>query len=127
MFKNQQGQIAIFIVFVIMTLLLFISLFLANMTVKQIKNTRNNINSIQAYYLADMGTERLLYGVKRPDGDSDKIDLLDFAVDDEIIKQNNIIEADSSFAVKKTSNFPLQIKTSGVFRETSRAIELSWD
>ncbi len=126
-FQNQEGQIALFIVFVIMTLLLFIALFLTNAVIKQTKVTRNNLNSIQAYYLADMGAERVLYGITRPAGDPDKISLTSISAPNGIISQNDIIEPSSSFAVIKTSDSPAGIKISGVFRETSRAIELSWD
>lgn len=128
--KNQDGQIALFIVLIIMSLLLFISLFLINMTIKQTKITRNTLNSVQAYYLADMGTERVLYGIKMPLGDVDKINISDFNTGDEIIRQDNIIEANSYYKVIKVNSIApstLNIKISGEFRETMRAIELSWN
>ncbi len=126
-FQNQEGQIALFIVFVIMALLLFIALFLTNAVIKQTKVTRNSLNSIQAYYLADMGSERALYGITRPVGDPDKISLTSISAPNVIISRNNIIEQGSSYIVIKKSDSPVGIKISGVFRETSRAIELSWD
>ncbi len=127
--QNQEGQVALFIVFVVMTLLLFIALFLTNTVIKQTKVTRNNIDSIQAYYLADMGSERALYGITRPVGDLNKIKLTDYSEpNDVIIDQINIIEPGSSFTIiKKHDSSPVSIKASGVFRETSRAIELSWN
>lgn len=133
-FQNQRGQIALFVVFVIMTLLLFIALFLTNAVIKQTKATRSSLDSIQAYYLADMGAERTLYGITRPVGDLDKISLTLFTADpadaipDLIKTQNNIIGPDSSYVVIKTGDSsPISIKASGIFRETSRAIELSWN
>ncbi len=126
--QNQEGQVALFVVFVIMTLLLFIALFLTDTVIKQTRVTRNNLDSIQAYYLADMGSERALYGITRPVGDPDKISLTSISAPAVIISQNNIIEPDSSYAViKKSDSSPVSIKASGVFRETSRAIELSWN
>ncbi|MCK4591819.1 hypothetical protein KAT63_00055 [Candidatus Parcubacteria bacterium] len=128
--KDQNGQIAFLIVFIIMSLLLFISLFLTNMTMKQTKITRNTLNSVQAYYLADMGAERVLCGIKKPLGDVNKINISDFNIDDEIIRQDNIIEANSYYkAIKVNPIAPstLNIKISGKFRETMRAIELSWN
>lgn len=130
--QNQEGQIALFIVFVIMTLLLFIALFLTNAVIKQTRITRNSLDSIQAYYLADMGAERALYGITRVAGDPDKISLTLFTADTsdaipDLIKIQNI-NADSSYTIIKTSDSsPVSIKASGVYKETSRAVELSWN
>lgn len=128
---NQEGQVALFIVFVIMSILLFISLFLTNMTIKQTKITRNNLYSIQAYYLADMGTERVLWGLRATGGD---LDVSVFpAVDDPIYNQtiNNLTGATtpsgSYQAIRIAPAGTLNIKISGVYKETSRAIELSWN
>jgi Tfp pilus assembly protein PilX len=119
-FQSQQGQIALFIVFVIMTLLLFIALFLTNTVVKQTRVARNNIDSIQAYYLADMGSERALYGIK-----NSSIDPTTFSAGNTIFSYN-IPSLGSYIIIKESDSSPMSIKISGVFRETSRAIELFW-
>jgi hypothetical protein len=126
MVQNQDGQIALFIVFVTMTLLLFIAFFLTNAVIKQTRVTRNNLDSIQAYYLADMGSERTLYGITQG-----AIDIITPSVGATIpapANTNNIPGLGSYVVIKKTgSPSPISIKISGVFRETSRAIELSWN
>lgn len=125
--QNQEGQIALFIVFVIMTLLLFIALFLTNAVIKQTRVTRNNLDSIQAYYLADMGAERALYGITRQVTDDNKIILTDFSAPDDVILTYNIPNFGDFTVIKTNDSSPVSIKASGVFRETSRAIELSWN
>ncbi len=129
--KNQDGQIAFFIVFVIMSLLLFVSLFLANMTVKQTKITRNALDSVQAYYLADMGSERVLWGLRVAGGDKDAGD---YPNEGDIFHSQyisnltrDVAPAGSYQAVRTAPVETLNIKISGVYKETSRAIELSWN
>jgi len=126
-FQNQEGQIALFIVFVIMALLLFIALFLTNMVIKQTRVTRNNLDSIQAYYLADMGAERALYGITRPVLDPEKIKLVEYFQPAGVILVYNIPSLGSFTVIKTSDSSPVSIKASGVFRETSRAVELSWN
>lgn len=116
--NDQTGQIAIFVIFVILFLLLFVGLFLANMTLKQTKITRNIYESVQAYYLADAGTERILYKMK--------IDGVNPSTDD-ITLLNDSIAGVGSFKYNVVLSSPLKIKTSGIYKGTSRAIELSWE
>jgi len=130
--KDQDGQVAFFIVFIIMFLLLFVSLFLTNMTIKQTKITRNTLNSVQAYYLADMGAERVLWGLKATGGDLDVIS--DFpSAGDPVYSQiiTNLTGAatptGSYRAIRIDPAGTLNIKISGEYKETSRAIELSWN
>lgn len=129
--QNQKGQAALFIVFVIMSLLLFIGLFLTNMTIKQIKITRNTLYSIQAYYLADMGAERVLWGLRSVGGDKDVSTFPN--INDNIHSQNinnltGIATSNGSYrAIRISPIETLNIKVSGEYRETSRAVELSWN
>lgn len=129
--KNQDGQIAFFIVFVIMSLLLFISLFLANMTIKQTKITRNALDSAQAYYLADMGSERVLWGLRVIGGDKNASD---YPNEGDVFHSQYINDltgsatpAGSYQAARVAPIGTLNIKISGVYKETLRAIELSWN
>jgi len=129
--KNQDGQIAFFIVFVIMSLLLFISLFLTNMTIKQTKITRNTLDSVQAYYLADMGAERVLWGLRAAGGDLDVSDFpnLNDGIYSQTITNLKGAAAPAGFyqAIRIAPAGTLNIKISGEYQETSRAIELSWN
>lgn len=129
--KNQDGQIAFFVVFIIMSLLLFISLFLTNMTIKQTRITRNTLNSVQAYYLADMGAERVLWGLRATGGDKD---VSAFPNEGDGVHSQNIsiltgtaTPAGSYQAIRIAPLGNLNIKISGEYQETSRAIELSWN
>ena len=132
--RNQKGQAALLIVLITMTLLLFVSLVLTNMVVKRTKMTRDTLQSIQAYYLADAGTERLLYLCKAlPEGDPDKInpaigssDLIPNHPGKQDIDFNGG-GADGSFkAVREQSATILVLKITGYYKNTARAVELSW-
>jgi hypothetical protein len=129
--KDQGGQIAFFVVFIIMSLLLFISLFLTNMTIKQTKITRNTLNSVQAYYLADMGAERVLWGLRATGGD---LSVSNFLSEGDSVHSQNInnltgvtTPSGSYQAIRIAPIGNLNIKISGEYQETSRAIELSWN
>ena len=118
--KNQKGQAALLIVLIIMGLLLFVGLVLTNMTAKQTKTTRDSLQSVQAYYLADAGAERLLYLTKV----TGTIDPGPPAEGAELFKVT-IFSADDIIAIK-TSSSPLKIKITGYFKNTARAVELSY-
>jgi len=124
--KNQKGQAALLIVLITMFLLLFVSLALTNMTAKQTRTTNNAFQSIQAYYLADAGTERLLYLTKG----TGAIDPVLSSVGNELLNEDidfdNDGSADGSFKAIKTNNSPLGMKITGYFKNTARAVELSW-
>lgn len=114
--NNQDGQVSLFIVIVVMFLLLFVGLFLANISIKQTKVTNNIYKSVQAYYLADAGAERVLYEIK--------VNALDPNVFGPVLLDENI--GDGSYKVKIINDSPLKIKSTGVYQEIARAVELSW-
>ncbi len=114
--SDQNGQVSLFIVTVMMFLLLFVGLFLANTTIKQIKITRNIYKSIQAYYLADAGAERVLYEIK--------VNAMDPSVAGPVLLNETI--GDGSYKVEVINNSPLKIKSTGVYQEIARAVELTW-
>ncbi len=113
---NQSGQVSLFIVTVVMFLLLFVGLFLANITIKQIKVTRNIYKSVRAYYLADAGAERVLYEIR--------INALDPNVSGPVLLDETI--GNGSYNVEVVNSSPLKIKSTGVYQEIARAVELSW-
>jgi hypothetical protein len=117
---NQKGQVALLIVMIIMLLLLFVSLFLANLIIKQTKITSNIHKSIQAYYLADTGTEMLLYKIN-----AGTIKPGDFDTPSNLLSGS--IGGLGSFKADKVNDSPLEIKISGIYKEASRAVELSWE
>ena len=123
--RNQKGQAALLIVLITMTLLLFVSLVLTNMVVKRTKMTRDTLQSVQAYYLADAGTERLLYLVKGPGATMDPGDYEAGNPLKETFFDESIPGIGSMVAIK-TSDSPLGIKITGYYKNTARAVELSW-
>ena len=130
--ENQNGQVAMFIVFVIMAILLFMTLFLVNMTTKQTTNLRNSLHSVQAYYYADMGAERTLWGIRQPLASPNKININDFDIITNpviISKQISSNPQEASYTVTRidtTGSEFLGIRSLGVYVETSRAIKLTW-
>ncbi|MDF1498378.1 MAG: hypothetical protein P1P85_03455 [Patescibacteria group bacterium] len=133
--KNQNGQAAFLIVFFVMSILFVISMFLAEISIKQSKSTRDAQESIQAYYMADMGTERVIYGVRKIASDPNKININDYNIGDIILPESGLYQvvADAgSFTVKRVNvSLPatLGIKITGYDqnKRVSRSIELLWN
>ena len=124
--KNQKGQAALLIVLIIMLLLSFVSLTLANMVFKQTKITRNVYQSVQAYYLADTGTERLLYKTRNtkeitPSSDSSPL------IPNQGVDFDGDGHDDGFFKATREADSPLELKIVGTYRNTARAVELSWE
>ena len=118
--KDQKGQAALLIVLIVMGMLLFVGLALTNMTAKQTKITRDSLQSVQAYYLADAGAERLLYLTKT----TGTINPGDHA-EGAILFTADIPGLGKAEAVK-INDSPLGIKVTGYYRNTARAVELSY-
>ena len=123
--KNQKGQAALLIVLIIMGLLLFVGLVLTNMTAKQTKTTRDSLQSVQAYYLADAGAERLLYLTKASGA---TMDPGEYEAGNPLKETffNESIPGIGSMVAIKTSDSPLRVKVTGYFKNTARAVELSY-
>jgi len=124
--KDQKGQAALLIVLITMFLLLFVGLALTNMTIKQIKITNDSFQSVQAYYLADAGTEQILYLTKGTGIIDPGPPAVGATLSNENIDFDGVNGADGSFESVKTSNSPLGLKVTGYYKNTARAVELSW-
>jgi len=129
--KNQKGQAALLIVLITMTLLLFVSLVLTNVVAKRTKMTRDALQSVQAYYLADAGTERLLYLCKGPGATmnpaSDLSPLISNQdIDFSFTAGGDGIDDGSFEAVREQSAPILILKITGYYKNTARAVQLSW-
>ena len=120
--KNENGQAALLIVLIIMMLLLFVGLFLTNTVSKQIRVTKNAEKFTQAYFLADTGTERVLYEVK-----NGTIDLHNFAVGAPLFGGPVTVGSLGEFNAVLIDDSPLTIKITGTHLNTARAIEISWN
>lgn len=117
--RSEDGQAALLMVLVTMSLLLLVGLFLTNTVLKQIRATKNTEQFTQAYFLADAGTERILYEIEKGN-----IDLNDFNAGDDLL--NGSITGLGDFNVVLTDDSPLIIKAKGIYKNTARAIEISW-
>ena len=121
-YNNQKGQVALFITLIVMFIMLMVGLSLSEMAVKQTKITRDAYRSVQAYCLADSGTEHILYeiiknGVKPCD---------DYSPGDTLASDPYPNFAGGSYSVNLDGCAPTVIKIFGVFEKTSRAIEISY-
>ena len=119
--NNERGQAALLMVLIIMFLLLFIGLFLTNTVLKQIRATKNTEQFTQAYFLADTGTEKILYELKKGN-----INLNNFNIGDDLFGGNVNIAGLGDFNVILENDSPLVIKVKGVYKNTARVIEISW-
>jgi hypothetical protein len=120
--NNEDGQAALLMVLIVMFLLLFVGLFLTDTVLKQIKATKNAEQFTQAYFLADTGTEKILYEIK-----SGTINLNDFNIGDDLFVGGDVnIAGLGYFNAVLIDDSPLTIKIKGVYKNTARAIEISW-
>ena len=116
--KKENGQAALLMVLIVLMLLLFVGLFLTNTVSKQIRMTKNAEKFTQAYFLADTGTERILYEIKKGN--------IDPTVGGPVLLNETIVGI-GSYIVEVESTFPsLKIKTTGIYKNTARAIEITW-
>ena len=119
--KNENGQAALLIVLIVMMMLLFVGLFLTNTVIKQTKITKNVEKFTQAYFLADAGTERILYEIEKG-----TIDLHDFSVGGSLFAGPVTVGSLGEFDAILIDDSPLTIKIIGTHLNTARAIELSY-
>ena len=122
--KKESGEIVLFVIFVILFFMLFIGLFLSKMILRQIKTANNVANSVQAYYIADSGTEMTLYRVRKDTTLPELVSGMDLTY-----TENPFYYMGGEYVAKITSieSSTLKIEVLGVCRQTSRAIELSWE
>ena len=119
--KNENGQAALLMVLIVMMLLLFVGLFLTDMISKQVRVTKNVGKFTQAYFLADTGTEKVLYEIK-----NGNIDPSNFVAGDSLFGGDINVGSLGHFDVILIDNSPLTMKITGTHLNTARAIEISW-
>lgn len=61
--KENKGQVSLIITLIVMSILFFISLFLANISAKETVVTLNTEKSKKSFYAAESGIERVLYAI----------------------------------------------------------------
>ena len=115
-YNNQKGQAALFITLIVMFILLLVGLSVSKVAFEQTKISRSAQQSAQAYYLADTGTEHILYEIR--------INGLDPCGGDSLVPDTNF--AGGSYEMSLEGCGPMAIKISGIFEKTNRAIEISY-
>ena len=121
--KRDSGQVIMFIIFVVLFLVLFVSLFISKSLMKQSKASVSVVNSVQAYYVADTGTENVLYYLSSLTA-TDPQPTAGIALD-------NLFGAQGGTATAYVSEITgastlKRIDIVGTYKSTSRAIQLFW-
>lgn len=136
--KADRGEIVLFVVFVILFFMLFIGLFISQMILREIRMANNTADSVQSYYAADSGTEIVLYRIQKQTAPPFLSGTYPQYVGD---ANNPIYPGDNDYSIGGTDegrDFGVTIKQDpstsrliidvlGTYKQTSRAIELSWD
>jgi hypothetical protein len=127
--KADSGEVVLFVIFIILFFMLFIGTFLSRMILRQIKVSNNVANSVQAYYIADSGTEMTLYYVKvYAPANVTGFSLNSSPAPDLNGWIANPFAPDGTYnASVETAAGNLKIEILGAYKQTSRAIELSWN
>lgn len=121
---RESGQVIMFVIFVVLFLVLFVSLFISNTLTKQSKIAIAAANSVQAYYVADSGAEKVLYDISNlPEGTE-----LSTSTTFELSPLFNASGGSANASVSETVDTGTQDKIDiiGTYRNTSRAIQLFW-
>lgn len=121
--KKQSGQILMFVIFVVLFLMLFVGLFISKILARQAKTADNIISSVQAFYMADTGSEYALYAFQ---GCSELYKLPECITDGKPATGTLVPDGDFSIIYIDVPASP-KIDITGTYKgQTSRAIELSW-
>ena len=109
---SQKGVISILLATLILSIISIIAFGISALMLQQIRMSKQMGDSVIAFYAAEAGAERCLYEVRKGSGVCDFTDIsLDF---------------NSSAKYTVTYNGSNEIKSTGVFRNTARKVELNW-
>lgn len=121
--KKDSGQVIMFIIFVVLFLVLFVSLFISKSLMKQSKASVSVVNSVQAYYIADTGTENVLYYLAENAEET-------LTQGEEIPLDNPFVSLGGDYAAYASEITGIstlkKIDIVGTYKSTSRAIQLFW-
>jgi len=108
--SNQKG-VSIFLAIMVMSILSAVSLGLISISISGIKIAKGLENSVMSFYAANTGIERSLYNIRKDGGTGIVSDTLD----------------QTSYDVSVTFDDPITtIKSVGTYRNTRRAIQVSY-
>lgn len=119
--RKDSGQVIMFVIFVILFLVLFVSLFISKNLIRQTKISSSVVDSVQAYYIADTGTENVLYYLyKNKDYSPNVGDTV--PISDDLFTS---IEGAVGATVSAKDEDKTTIDVLGTYKDTSRAIQLA--
>ncbi len=121
--NKNKGQVTLFIAVSMTAFMLYIGLYAINRSVNEQKSLINATNSMGSFYAADIGTERFLFELNKRITNGDYVSIQDTiavaGIDSDIsLGDGRYFKVDLS-----GSN---QVKTIGSYKNTNRAIELSY-
>jgi len=122
--KKDSGQVIMFILFVVLFLVLFVSLFISKNLLRQAKVSSSVVSSVQAYYIADTGTENALFYLSENEEYSP-------GVGSSVPINGNLFTplggtVRTKVSAKDEGANTLTIDVLGTYKNTSRAIQLFW-
>lgn len=138
--KNLQGSVLIFTL-LLMSVLLLAALSLATTSIIGQKSARSTDTSIQAFQTADTGVERVLSVLNNSNSSDTIADVateLGLPCTSGVIKNGFVRNGESTYDIEFTDGTdPItdcsetiasiqEVKSTGEFRETSRAIKTAW-
>ncbi len=112
-FLNNKGAVSIMLSLLVLSVLLIISLSIAFVSLQQVRISAQMGQSVVAYYAAEAGIERCLYGVWQQGEASCSYSNI------------NLSESDAAYTASG-SLVSRQISSVGQYQITSRRIEINW-
>ena len=122
--KNERGDISILIAVLILSTVIVIVFGVSYVIVNLLKTSVQLEGSLQAFYAADAGIERILMDRESPTDLSDYLDLNDNGVQDDDDSFYDVSVFSSDDPACPADNFC--IKSIGKYKEIRRAIEIQY-
>lgn len=120
--EKENGQIILFVLFVVLLMFMFVALFISQIINTQVKIANNSSNSMQAYYYSDACTENVIYLVYNGMWSSR-------------VRPDDTLQLDVYTNPSEVSNCVATVNTDGGLKFTivgkeknisSRAVQLTW-
>ncbi len=117
-FKKKKQNIkgaSLFLAMLILAAVLAIAFGISSLLLREIKLSKDVVSSLKAYYAAEAGIERKLYEIRKNNNFND------IAFPCSVELSNG-----SSYGVDVTTGNPTRIKAYGCYKNTRRAVEISY-
>jgi len=116
--KNKQGSVLLMAI-LILSSIIAISFSVSRMVMTAIETGGVQAQSVMAYYSAEAGVERVLYGIRQGD----------LVIDEgnpSLFSGTNILNNGADYTVFVEQYNPLKIISVGSFKSTKRSVEVSF-